>query len=177
MIVSILLTLGLVCFQNYVLARTRSVAIRADSAHFKADLLVNLGIIASLILTTQLNVPVADPLIAIAVALYILHTARKIGLTAIDALMDHELSEGDRQRIAEIVHTHAEVRGLHDLRTRMAGTQPFIQLHLELPGEITLDDAHVISDQVEEQLLKEFPGAEVIIHQDPEGLNEATDGF
>ena len=59
----------------------------------------------------------------------------------------------------------------------MAGTQPFIQLHLELPGDITLDDAHIISDQVEEKLLKEFPDAEVIIHQDPEGLNEATDDF
>tara|TARA_B100000686_G_C16741721_1_gene946985 strand:+ start:427 stop:1326 length:900 start_codon:yes stop_codon:yes gene_type:complete len=177
MALSILLTLGLVCFQNYVVARTKSVAIGADSAHYKADLLVNLGIIASLILTTHLNTPIADPLIAFAVALYILHTARKIGITALDALMDRELSEHDRERIAKIVQTHAEVRGLHDLRTRTAGTQAFIQLHLELPGDMTLDNAHTISDQVEEQLLREFPGAEVIIHQDPEGLDETTDGF
>ena len=177
MAVSILLTLGLVCFQNYVVARTKSVAIGADSAHYKADLLVNLGIIASLILTTQLDIPAADPLIAIAVGLYILHTARKIGLVALDALMDRELSDYDRQKIARVVHSHTEVTGLHDLRTRMAGTQPFIQLHLELPGDITLNDAHIISDQVEEQLLKEFPGAEIIIHQDPEGLNELTDEF
>ena len=177
MVVSILLTLGLVCFQNYVIARTQSMAIGADSAHYKADLFVNCGIIASLILTTQLNIPLADPLIALAVALYILYTSRTIGITALDALMDHELSEDDRARITRIVQTHAEVRGLHDLRTRMAGMQPFIQLHLELPGDITLDDAHIISDQVEEQLLKEFPNAEVIIHQDPEGLNEVTDDF
>jgi len=177
MVVSILLTLGLVCFQNYVVARTKSVAIGADSAHYKADLLVNSGIIASLILTTHLNTPIADPLIAFAVALYILHTARKIGITALDALMDRELSEHDRERITKIVQTHAEVRGLHDLRTRTAGTQPFIQLHLELPGDMTLDNAHTISDQVEEHLLREFPGAEVIIHQDPEGLDETTDGF
>tara|TARA_Y100000588_G_scaffold198123_1_gene211948 strand:- start:298 stop:831 length:534 start_codon:yes stop_codon:yes gene_type:complete len=177
MAISILLTLGLVNFQNYVVARTKSVAIGADSAHYKADLLVNVGIISSLILTTQLGIPIADPLIAIGVAVYILYTARKIAITALDALMDRELSEYDRQRITNIVRTHAEVRGLHDLRTRMAGTQPFIQLHLELPGAMTLDDAHIISDQVEEQLLKEFPGAEVIIHQDPEGLKEITDDF
>lgn len=177
MAISILLTLGLVSFQNYVVARTKSVAIGADSAHYKADLLVNVGIISSLILTTQLGIPIADPLIAIGVAVYILYTARKIAITALDALMDRELSEYDRQRITTIVRTHAEVRGLHDLRTRMAGTQPFIQLHLELPGAMTLDDAHIISDQVEEQLLKEFPGAEVIIHQDPEGLKEITDDF
>jgi ferrous-iron efflux pump FieF len=121
--------------------------------------------------------PLADPLIAIVVSIYIMYSARKIGLTALDALMDHELSEDDRQRITTIVEAHAEVKGLHDLRTRMAGTQPFIQLHLELPGEMNLNDAHIISDQVEAEVLQEFPGAEVIIHQDPEGIKEKTDDF
>ena len=177
MIVSLVLTLGLVRFQNYVVTKTNSVAIRADSAHYKADILVNAGIIASLILTTQLHMPLADPLIAILVSIYIMYSARKIALTALDALMDHELSEGDRQRIVTIVEAHAEVKGVHDLRTRMAGTQPFIQLHLELPGEMNLNDAHIISDQVEAEVLQEFPGAEVIIHQDPEGIKEKTDDF
>jgi ferrous-iron efflux pump FieF len=177
MIASVVLTLGLVRFQNYVVIRTNSIAIGADSTHYKADILVNAGIIASLILTTQLNMPLADPLIAIMVSIYIMYSARKIGLTALDALMDHELPENDRQRIVTIVEAHAEVRGLHDLRTRTAGTQPFIQLHLELPGEMNLNNAHIISDQVEAKILQEFPGAEVIIHQDPEGLKEKTDDF
>ena len=177
MIASLVLTLGLVRFQNYVVTKTNSVAIGADSAHYKADILVNAGIIASLILTTQLHMPLADPLIAIVVSIYIMYSARKIGLTALDAVMDHELSEADRQRITTIVEAHAEVKGLHDLRTRMAGTQPFIQLHLELPGEMNLNDAHIISDQVEAEVLQQFPGAEVIIHQDPEGIKEKTDDF
>ena len=171
------LTIGLVCFQNYVVKQTNSIAIGADSAHYKADILANIGIITSLILTTQLNIPLADPLIAIAVGIYIMYSARKIGLTALDALMDRELSENDRQRIATIVEAHVQVKGLHDLRTRMAGTQPFIQLHLELPGDMNLNDAHIISDQVEAKVLEEFPGAEVIIHQDPEGIKEKIDDF
>ena len=91
--------------------------------------------------------------------------------------MDHELSEHDRARIGSIVEAHSEVKGLHDLRTRMAGTKPFIQLHLELPGDMTLHDAHIISDQVEAELLAEFPDGEIIIHQDPEGINEKMDIF
>ena len=177
MMISVVLTLALVCFQNYVVARTKSLAIGADSIHYKADLLVNGGIIASLIATTQFELPIADPLIAILVAIYIMYSARKIGLKALDALMDHELLETDRKRIITIVEAHPGVRGLHDLRTRMSGTQPFIQLHLELPGEMNLDDAHIISDQVEALVLDEFPGAEVIIHQDPEGVKEKTDDF
>ena len=63
-------------------------------------------------------------------------------------------------------------RAMHDLRTRLSGTQPFIQLHLELAGDMTLTDAHIVSDQVEAEIMAEFPDSEVIIHQDPEGLVE-----
>ena len=91
--------------------------------------------------------------------------------------MDHELSPEDRERITAVASSHTEVKGLHDLRTRMAGIKPFIQLHLELPGDMTLHDAHIVSDQVEADLLSEFPNAEVIIHQDPEDIEEKTDKF
>ena len=175
--ISVALTFALVRLQLYVVHRTGSLAIGADSIHYKADLLVNVGIIASLVLSTRFGVPVADPLIAIAVAGYILYSAWHIGREALDSLMDHELSEHDRARIGSIVEAHSEVKGLHDLRTRMAGTKPFIQLHLELPGDMTLHDAHIISDQVEAELLAEFPDGEIIIHQDPEGINEKMDIF
>ena len=177
MAISVVLTFALVRLQLYVVHRTGSLAIGADSIHYKADLLVNAGIIASLVLSTRFGIPVADPLIAVAVAGYILYSAWHIGREALDSLMDHELSEQDRNRIGAIVAAHSAVKGLHDLRTRMAGTKPFIQLHLELPGDMTLHDAHIISDQVEADLLTEFPDAEVIIHQDPEGINEKIDIF
>ena len=177
MLVSVILTFGLVQFQLHVARKTMSPAINADSIHYKTDLMVNAGIIASLILSTRFGFPMADPVIAIGVAVYILYSAWTIGRTALDSLMDHELSPEDRERITAVANAHTEVKGLHDLRTRMAGIKPFIQLHLELPGDMTLHDAHIVSDQVEADLLSEFPNAEVIIHQDPEDIEEKTDKF
>ncbi len=177
MVVSIVLTFVLVRFQSYVVRRTGSSAIRADSLHYRADLLVNLGIIGSLVAVSELGWTIVDPIFAIAIAFYIIYTAWGIARGALSSLMDREVPEQTRQRILDIVHAHPRVKGIHDLRTRMSGTQPFIQLHLELDGEISLSDAHTISDEVEARIMAEFPGGEVIIHQDPEGLFEPPPSY
>jgi len=84
--------------------------------------------------------------------------------------MDRELPESERERIKSIVRGHADVRNLHDLRTRAAGVLRFIQLHIELDPAISLMRAHEVSDEVEADLLAAFPDAQVIIHQDPAGI-------
>ena len=86
--------------------------------------------------------------------------------------MDHELPPEDRQRIYEIAANRAGVSDVHDLRTRSSGTQVFIQLHLEMDGNLRLRDAHTISDQVEFDVQHAYPNAEVLIHADPEELDE-----
>ena len=86
--------------------------------------------------------------------------------------MDRELPEADRQHIRTIAQKHKDVRSLHDLRTRWSGSNVFIQLHIELDPDITLMDAHLISDEVELEIAQAFKGAEVLIHQDPEGYEE-----
>ncbi len=87
-------------------------------------------------------------------------------------LMDQELSDEERAQIFEIVRAHTQVGDVHDLRTRESGPNRFIQFHLEMDGTMTLARAHEISDEVEAELLAAFPSAEIIIHQDPEGLDE-----
>ncbi|MEE8245957.1 MAG: cation transporter dimerization domain-containing protein, partial [Alphaproteobacteria bacterium] len=94
-----------------------------------------------------------------------------------DMLMDREFADGERERIREIALSHAEVREMHDLRTRSSGTSSFIQFHLELDGEMTLLRAHEIADEVEAKIRTAFPAADVIIHQDPEGLEQDTPVF
>jgi ferrous-iron efflux pump FieF len=173
MILSIVATLGLVLFQRSVVRRTGSIAIAADSLHYKGDLLANLGVILALILSTRFGLTYADPLLAIAVAFYLLWGAWSISRQSLDQLMDRELPDERRSRIREIALAHAEVMDVHDLRTRASGLQTFIQLHLELDGAMALHRAHDIADAVELQIMQEFPGAEVIIHQDPAGLEEA----
>src|SRR6202012_1313533 len=99
-------------------------------------------------------------------------TAWGVGRTSLDQLMDHELPQDERDRIAAIVRGHGAVRSLHELKTRKAGLSVFIQVHLELDPEMKLAEAHAISDEVERDLMAAFPGAEVIIHQDPAGFEQ-----
>ena len=94
-------------------------------------------------------------------------TAWGVGRRSLDQLMDHELPEEDRMRIRRIAESHTAVRNVHDLKTRTAGLSIFIQLHLALDPRMSLAEAHGVSEAVEQALRNASPGAEVIIHQDP----------
>jgi ferrous-iron efflux pump FieF len=170
--VSILLTLGLVTYQHHVVRRTGSLAIAADRLHYSGDLLTNLAVVAALGLFEYTGALWLDPLVGIAIAGYLLANAAGIGRGAVDVLMDRELPAEDRRRIKEIVLAHDQVEGLHDLRTRSSGTTPIIALHLEVDGELTVNQAHDISDAVEISLRKAFPGAQITLHQEPAGLDD-----
>lgn len=112
----------------------------------------------------------ADPVFAIAVAIYIAYSAFRIGYESIQQLMDRELSPQLQQQIVAIACRDPEVHGVHDLRTRQSGQVSFIQLHLELDDHLPLFRAHAIADQVEADIGAAIAGAEVIVHQDPVSL-------
>ena len=172
MLLSIVATAALVAYQRHVVRVTGSLAVAADSLHYKGDLLINLAVIATLAAYAQTGLTWLDPLVALAIALYLLVNAVMVGRKALDLLMDRELPQGDRERIEAVVRADTRVRGLHDLRTRSSGTTTFIELHLELDGRLTLDEAHDIADAVEIALSEAFPGAAIIIHQEPAGLED-----
>lgn len=167
MVISILVTLALVLYQRRVVKLTGSQVVKADSLHYVADLLTNSAVIAAFILSYGLNWYAADAVFALLIAGYIIFTSSKIGYHAFQNLMDREFSNDDRAKIEDIVRTSSGVLGLHDLRTRSSGVNGFIQLHLDLDPEMTLRQAHVISDAVEDKLRKAFPNTEILIHQDP----------
>jgi len=167
MLFAIVVTFALTRFQAYVVRKTGSLAIQADSLHYLGDLLVNASVIVALLLATRLGLAVADPLFGIAIAAYILYNAWVIARSAFDMLMDRELPDEERARIAQIVKGYPEVKAMHDLRTRASGPTVFMQLHIELEGSLDLFTAHGIADRVEKELMAAFPEAEVIIHQDP----------
>lgn len=174
---SIALTLGLVFLQRYVVRRTRSLAISADRLHYVTDIATNAGVVAAFILAGLYGLHIADPIFGLLIAAIIAWSAVRIVRGAYDELMDRELDDADRERIKAIVRAHAEIKSLHDLRTRRAGHRTFIQLHLELAPHITLLEAHRISDEVEEAIEAQFPDAEVLIHQDPIGVIERKANF
>jgi ferrous-iron efflux pump FieF len=167
MIFAMVSTLALLAIQHYVIRRTGSTAIRADALHYKTDLLTNGGVVIALTLYAGLGLDRADPLIALIIAAYILYSAWQIADEAVGLLMDRELPESERSRIALLATQHPQVRGVHDLRTRQSGCSIFIQLHLELNGRLSLQEAHRIADEVRDRIEATYRNAEVIIHQDP----------
>lgn len=173
MVFSIAATGLLVLYQRYVIRKTKSTVVRADSLHYTMDVLVNGSVIVALLLSWRLGWHHADPIFAIGIAGYIVYSAWSIARRALDQLMDRELPDADRERIKAIVTAHPQVASMHDLRTRAAGLSTFIQLHIEMDGTLPLARAHGISDEVEAAIRDAFPNAEVIIHSDPEGLSEA----
>ncbi len=169
---SIVVTLALVSYQRWVVRQTSSVAIGADSLHYRADLLLNAAVLAAIVLSSWFGWPYADPIFAALIAFYIAYNAWKIVQDALDMLMDRELPTEDRQNILAIANGHPDARHIHDLKTRRSGATTFIQLHLEMDPDLSLLRAHEIADEVEAAIQDAYPEAEVIIHQDPEGVEE-----
>lgn len=169
---ALILTIALVTFQRYVSRVSGSIAVSADALHYASDVVLNLGVISGLFLSTQAGFPLADPLIALAIAGWIGYSAVQIFRTAYDQIMDREMPDDERTRVREIALSHKDVLSIHDVRSRVAGTTPFIQLHLEMRPDMSLQAAHQIADAVEAKVKEAFPGAEVIIHQDPAGFEK-----
>ena len=166
-VLAVVLTLGLMTFQTYVVRRTRSLAITADRAHYTTDFVTNVGVGLGIVASTRLNEPLIDLAVALGVAAYLVTGAWTIGRTSIDVLMDRELPEEDRRRILDIVQRQPGVRSVHDLRTRSSGLTKFIQLHVVLHPTMSLGRAHVMGDAIQAAVEEAFPQAEVILHIDP----------
>jgi len=176
MIFSIIATMALMVIQRRAIAQSGSTAIKADYMHYVTDLMINISVIAALILASW-GWSGFDALFAIAIVAFILYSSWGIAREAVKHLMDHELPDEDRKRIHKIVFRQKHVKGMHDLRTRRAGTTTFIQLHLELDDNLTLLHAHSISDAVEARIRKAYPDSEIIIHEDPASLMEPAPEF
>ncbi|MHC0466719.1 CDF family cation-efflux transporter FieF [Kosakonia cowanii] len=165
-LVALLSTVILVTFQRWVVRKTHSQAVRADMLHYQSDVMMNGAILIALGLAWY-GWHRADALFALGIGGYILYSALRMGYEAVQALLDRALPDGERQEIVDIVTSWPGVRGAHDLRTRQSGPTRFIQIHLEMDDHLPLVEAHLVAEQVEQAILRRFPGSDVIIHQDP----------
>jgi ferrous-iron efflux pump FieF len=173
--ISIALTLGLVVWQRRVAARTGSRVVRADSLHYRGDLLPNIGAIVSLWASARFGLTQIDSVVALGAAAMLAIGAARIGKAAFDALMDRRADPRMIARIAEITDAWPGIHGHHDLKTRTAGSRVFVNMHIELDGEQSLEDAHAIGAALRRAILSEFPQADVIIHKDPVGVEPHPD--
>ncbi len=163
---AIIVTFALVSFQKWVVKKTGSQAIAADSLHYQSDLYMNVAIMIALGLSWW-GWGQSDAIFAIGIGIYIVKGALEMGYQAVQTLLDRQLPPEEVDKIYKIARSISRVQGVHQLRTRQSGPVKFIQLHLELNDELKLVDAHRIADQVEDLIEVAFPGADIMIHQDP----------
>ena len=168
------MTFVLVSVQKYCLKKAPSLAIEADCSHYKTDIFLNITVIAAL-LADYKGAPVwFDPLVALGAAGYFFVTAGRISMKSLDMLLDKELSDKLRERVENIVASHKETHGIHDLRTRKSGMTLHISFDVEMDPEMTLCQSHGVVRELEEEIVAIYPHAEVLIHVDPKGDTNDT---
>jgi len=166
MLLSLALTVTLLALQHKVIRLTGSTAVRADSLHYRSDLLLNGSILLALLLT-QFGWSQLDALFGLGIAFYILWSALQIARESTAILMDKELPGDVGEAMSALVLAIPGVKGVHDVRTRVSGNQWFVQLHLELPGELALHEAHSLCVAASEVIRQRYPQADVMVHADP----------
>ena len=175
MVVSIVLTLMLVQAQAWVIARTRSVAIKGDRAHYLADLVSNAAAIVGITLARLTGQSRWDAFAGLLVALWLVKGAVDVLREAADQLLDHEVDERDRQEILRLALDDEQVLGVHQFRSRAAGPFLHVQMHMELEPQQSLFAAHEVVQRAEQRILSAFPATDLVIHADPFGLSETHD--
>ncbi|WP_018465866.1 cation diffusion facilitator family transporter [Calidithermus timidus] len=153
----------------------RSPALVADAHHVLSDVITSLGVLMGMGLAWLTGFWLLDPLLAIVVAGNILWVGWKLVRDSVGGLMDESLKPEELQQIRQALHQAVQglvlqdkVIEIHDLKTRRAGPSTFAELHLVVPGEMSVAEAHEICDQLEETLRQLLPGAQLTVHVEPE---------
>ncbi|UDF28588.1 UNVERIFIED_ORG: cation diffusion facilitator family transporter [Roseateles sp. XES5] len=157
----------------YVLIRAgrryRSPALSADGQHILSDVVTSIGVLVGLVLAIVTGYAVLDPLLAVLVALNILYQGWKVIAHSVDGLMDHAVEREEAEAIqAAIAANGAGSLGVHDLKTRRAGSATFVDFHLVVSAAMPVGEAHEICDRLEDAISAVQPGAQVAIHVEPE---------
>jgi cation diffusion facilitator family transporter len=176
MLISVVLVSALIWAQSRSLRANASVAVAADRMHYVADLLSNLVALAGIGLVVVFGWTGFDALGGLAVAAILLWGAVSVFREAAGQLMDAEIPETDRTRIADLMSEHPSIRGVHQLRTRVSGPVLHVQMHVDMDPDITLEQAHQVLVAAEKRVLSEFPNADILSHPDPRGRAERHGG-
>ncbi|PHQ79341.1 MAG: cation-efflux pump, partial [Thalassobium sp.] len=163
MVFSIFLTLGLVLWQRRVARTTGNRVVKADSLHYLGDLIPNIGAILALWASAAFGLGQIDSVVALGAAALLAVGALRIGKGAWDALMDRQADPEMIAGITAIAKDFEGVHGFHDLKTRVSGSRVFVNLHVELDGSQTLDQAHAIGAALRRAILHAYPRADVLI--------------
>lgn len=153
-----------------VARKTESPALSADAWHLRTDVYTSVGVFAGIIAIQLTGMTILDPLIAIAVSFLILKAAADLICDSMRSILDVRLPESEELVIKEIIITYSSLFvEFHELRTRKAGSQRYVDLHLVVPREWAINKVHSLCDHIEEDICNRFAGAHVLIHTEPCG--------
>lgn len=172
---AIVVTLGLVIWQRRVARLTGNKVVKADSLHYLGDLIPNVGAIIALFASARFGLGYVDSVVALGAAAILAVGALRIGKTAWDALMDRQADPQMIAGIESIARDFPGLHGYHDLKTRVAGSRVFVNMHIELDGAQTLDEAHAIGAALRRAITAAYPNVDVLIHKDPVGVQKHPD--
>lgn len=169
MIISLVITISLVIFLNNVAKKTHSMVIKADALHYKTDVYSNAAVLISLILVNFTGWELIDVIVGGGIALYIIYSAYELIHEGVLILLDRAVDVEVVSKIKDIIKSNEKVNTFHMLKTREAGHQTFVEVHLVFDCLITLMDAHRVSDSIEMKIKKLDTSREWIIniHMDP----------
>ena len=154
---------------------TKSVAMKSNAFHLMTDVYTSLGVAASLTLVSLTDLYFLDPIIAIGIALFIMKEAVHLGKESFLPLVDVSLSRKERKQIAQIIQSYAdEYIEYHNLRTRRSGAEEHIDLHLVVPSDKSVGEAHDLCNRIEADISHTFPQAQILIHVEPESEQKET---
>jgi cation diffusion facilitator family transporter len=146
----------------------RSITLEADAHHLLTDVWTTAGVIAGVAIVHFTGWLVLDPLIAIAVALQILWTGWTLIRRSFDGLMDRAMPADERERIVAVLE---RVRGhggdYHRLRTRVSGKKSFVDVHVLVPGTMSVHEGHDLVHRLEQEIESSMPHVEVLTHLEP----------
>lgn len=151
-----------------VAKQTDSIALESDAWHLRTDIYTSLGVFLGLILIRLTGITIFDPIFAIGVAIVIIKAAYDLSKRTLSDLMDQSLPDADEKRIKEIISEHAkDYAGFHELKTRRAGPEIFINFDLVMPKELSVEVVHDFQDHLESDLKLEYPRSTITIHVEP----------
>ncbi len=152
MLISLVITIALVMYLNYVAKKTNSLVIKSDALHYKTDIYTNGAILLSLVLVHFSGFEVIDSIVGGLIAIYIIYSAYEIIQEGVYVLLDGALDEALVLKIKNIIASEKGVTGFHYLRTRHSGNTNFVDVHLVFTPDVLLLDAHRASDRIEDAI-------------------------
>ena len=182
MIASLIITALLVYFLNSVAKKTKNMVIKADALHYKTDLFSNGAVLMALALISYTGEQLIDPLLGVGIAIYMIYSAIPIIKEGVLMLLDAALEAEDIEKIQNVLDGENAITNYHYLQTRESGSHIFVSVHAVFNVSISLYDAHLVSDKIEDNIkaLFEDKTVHILVHMDPyddSEINEEEDRY